>query len=195
MMAASSSSSSSSSEVPKHSTEKGSRRWSQDHRALLFGSRLGAAGREKYFGQKATSNKDVNLTACKDQVILEEQQESLLHVLAEKAWSLKAVALDIGREARTSLTIVEDLDGHVGKTRALLQKTASRLSGMVSSGGTWHMAYLTAFFLSMMLLFYFMAHLPSFSSSSSSSTSSLASSSVFLERRLGSEVPNASLAP
>mmetsp|Transcript_48618 Transcript_48618/g.103948 ORF Transcript_48618/g.103948 Transcript_48618/m.103948 type:complete len:182 (-) Transcript_48618:32-577(-) len=181
MMAASSSSSSSSSEVPKHSTEKGSRRWSQDHRALLFGSRLGAAGREKYFGQKATSNKDVNLTACKDQVILEEQQESLLHVLAEKA--------------RTSLTIVEDLDGHVGKTRALLQKTASRLSGMVSSGGTWHMAYLTAFFLSMMLLFYFMAHLPSFSSSSSSSTSSLASSSVFLERRLGSEVPNASLAP
>jgi hypothetical protein len=130
----------------------GSGRYSLDHRALLFSSRLGPSREVNRKGQEAAE-----MSRVRQQEMLEEQNGELLEALEVKTSALKRVALEIGKEASHSNTLLERMSSTFEGAQDLLNKSQEPLLRVTTQARSSHLGSLVGVILVLMLIFYFLS--------------------------------------
>lgn len=120
-------------------------RYAVDHRALLFGSRLGPVGQVNRGGRRAAE-----AYAASERQMIEAQNEQLVEELAQKVDALKATTLEIGRSAAESNKMLGDIGLQLGKAERMLRWTTARAGEMAKqalSPRSLHVVRILLFFL------------------------------------------------
>lgn len=123
-----------------------------DHRALLFGSRLGHGAEAERRGREVAQAKRM---AAEERVLIEARNNELIDDLHEKVDELRSVALQVGHEASTSLSIVEDMDHSFDGALHVLRRTSERLQSFAKESGGSNLIRMTLFCVVFFLFLYF----------------------------------------
>lgn len=132
-----------------HSKGRLAKKPMEDQRALLFGSRLGKQGRVNENGRRLAE-----LYAANERELLQQQNDELVDKLADKVELLKDTALDIGREARDSTCILEELDTRFDKAMRMMNWSMKHLQDMTKTPQGRGILQMAAFMVFLVFLMY-----------------------------------------
>lgn len=101
-----------------------------DHRAWLFGSRLGPPSRAADHGRS-----NAVVYAAHERAILEAQNDKQVVELEKKVSTLKEISLDVAKETQTSIAIVNSVSLEIEKTSGSIHGTMARLRRVSENPG------------------------------------------------------------
>merc|ERR1719364_436381 len=127
--------------------ERMANRFEVDHRAALFGSRMGNWG-------GAARGGDASRSAAYARDVLEQQNDAQIEDLEAKVSELKGITQGIGREVSESTKFLEGMGVDFDKAQAMLKGTLGNLKVMMNNRSGKHMWYMVAFMVFLFLLMY-----------------------------------------
>jgi len=117
-----------------------------DQRAALFGSRNGKSPNVRGNDDKAAYSREV----------LERQNDAAIDDLEAKVGQLAHLSRGIGKEAKESNGILDDMGLDFDKAGTLLKGTMGHLKTMMNNRGGSHMCYMVLFVIVLFFTMYFL---------------------------------------
>lgn len=77
--------------------------------------------------------------------MVEEENDGLTEMLADKVRALKKVTIDIGDEVKQQNKLLQDMDSEFDKSGGFLRSTMNRVTAMAKAGHNCYILYLILF--------------------------------------------------
>merc|ERR1719210_973592 len=106
-------------------------------------------------------NGRANLGAAQSRELLEQANDAQIAEMGDKVLQLKELTQSIGRQAKESNSILQNMMPEFDKAGNLLKGTVSHLKAMMQQGSGKHMCYMIVFVLFLFFLMYFLRGLGS----------------------------------
>jgi len=148
-------------EVKLNSASSRAHRSAADHRALLFGSRLGKGVDAQRRGFEAA---EAQRLAAEERTLIEARNGELVDELHNKIHELRTVTIGVGHEASASLRDLGSMDRNFDGAIQVLRKTHDKLQGFAKQPAAGNVVQMSLFCVFLFVLFYFLAPRMSFRS-------------------------------
>jgi len=133
-------------------------RYNNNHRALLFGTRLGHAPKRHELGRTKVSkpmSSPVDTVTSASSTMMEESNEKLVDELQSKVSQLREVGHGVRQEVTASLNLLDTMNSNFGRAQNLMSDTNMSLQKMMNQPGAKQMSTTVIFTVLLFLAFWF----------------------------------------